>query len=186
MQEKDDPDQITLGSFLEANQRLITVIGVFSALTLFGSTIQPREFGQFLASLFLTLVLLVWLELWGRFPPQRGGWRLRWFENIMSLLVLVLVLYWVVVIHVWFRGLVTIVVFGGTMATISAIGGRYNLFNRLFNTVPNGRPGLRHAVGIALQLVVFALSLGVAQLIGLPVDNWLDSVSAHWLRLQTP
>jgi len=55
---------------------------VFTALTVFGSTMRPTEFGQFLSSLFLTLTLLIWFELWGRFPSKGGGWRLDWFENI--------------------------------------------------------------------------------------------------------
>lgn len=176
------PQGLPLGAFLEENQRLITLLGVFSALTLFAGTVRPVEFGRFLSSIFLTLVVLIWLELWSRFPSKAGGWRLSLFESILSLAVLAMVGYWIVVVHVWFRSLITLLVWGGAMAAISKVIKRYDLFNRVFRTVPQGRPKLRYAVGLLVQLVVLGVSLGIASLIGPPLDRAVDNLSAEWIQ----
>jgi len=168
----------TLADFIDENQRIITVLGVFTALTVFAGNLRPEEFGQLLSSLFLTLTLLIWLELWGRFPAQGTGWRLDWFENILAFTVLILVGYWVAIVHAHIHDLLTILIWGFTLAGVSKLVRHYGLFNRVFRTIPDGRRGLRYSVGIVLQLLVLALALGVAGLLGPPLDRLVD-------RLQT-
>lgn len=172
----------SLAAFIEENQRVITVLGVFTALTVFASNLRPVEFGQFLSSLFLTLTTLIWLELWGRFPSGGGSWRLSWFENMLSMTVLVLVGYWVVVVHTWVHDLITILVFGLTLGGLSQAMSRWNLFNRVFRSVPHERTKLRYGLGILIQVVVFAASFFVASVAGPPVDRFLDRISAEFSK----
>jgi hypothetical protein len=164
----------SLGTFLEENQRLITVLGVFSALAIFTSNLHPVGFGQFVSSLLLFLTLLIWFELWGRFPSKGGGWRLDWFEDILFMAILMLVAYWVGVVHVWFHDLLAALVFISTMGGLSRLIKRHDLFNRVFRTVPGGRKSLRYTLGVLLPVTVLAISIFLADKVGRPLDKFVD------------
>ena len=168
-----------LGDWLERNQRLVTVLGVFTALTVFSRGLGPPDFGQFLSTIFFSLTLLVWLELWARFPSSGGSWRLSWFENLLSFAVMTLAVYWVFSVHRWYHDLITMAVFMGTLSLVSGGIRRWNLFNRFFHTTPGKRRTLRYVVGIILIASAFALAVGAAGFIGPPVDRWIDQITAE-------
>lgn len=172
----------TLGDFLEENQRVITVLGVFTALTVFANNLRPAEFGQFLSFIFLAIALLIWFELWARFPAKASNWRLNWFENLLSLVVMVLVGYWIVAVHQWVHDLITMLVWGFSLAGISHFARKHDLFNRVFRTVPDGRRRLRYGIGLLLQVLVLALSLAVAGILGPPIDRFVDRASTELLQ----
>jgi hypothetical protein len=49
--------------------------------------------GVYLSFIFTALTLLAWFELLTKFPKQSGTSRLVWFENLLTIGVLGLVLY---------------------------------------------------------------------------------------------
>jgi len=94
MNETDKDKSPTLFDFIEENQRLITVLGVFTALTVFSSNLPLKPFGYVLSFMFMSLTVLLWLELWQKFPTKSGSWRLTVFENVLPFTVLAVIAYW--------------------------------------------------------------------------------------------
>lgn len=169
--------------FVEENQKLITVLGVFTALTMYSSNLPLKPFAYVLSFLFMTLTVLLWLELWGRYPPSQSNWTLTWFENILSLTLLVFIGYWLIAFRdIWDKFLVTLL-FGLILAPFSWLLKKYNVFNRLFRTQPGKLKPLRYLFGIAISLAALFLSLLLAHIIAPLFNRVLDN---FYHVMQTP
>lgn len=93
---KAPPQLPTLSSFFEDNVRLVSAFGILIAVSTFSGNLALRPFGIALSFLFLVAAILVWLELWRNFPAGRVHWVLFLFRIIISLITLVMILYWLV------------------------------------------------------------------------------------------
>lgn len=82
----------TLSELLENNQKLIEVIGVFTAISLFTGQLGIRFFAYIITFLFMTLVLVLCVELWTRIPSQSDSLKVMMFKDILTLAVLSLAL----------------------------------------------------------------------------------------------
>ncbi len=126
----------TISTFVEVNHKLITVLGVFTALTVFAANLPLRPFGNILSFMFLALAILVWLELWAKFPKGAVTWRLNWFENILSYAVMIIIAYWFLsfrdIWRIWLPFLIALLFLAG----FSMVMKRYDVFDRLFKTEP--------------------------------------------------
>lgn len=89
----DKPEKITLHTFLENNHKILSVLGVFTALTVFSRGLPLTGVGQILSLLFLTLTILLWLELMSRYPTPASA-RLSWFENLVTFAIMFTAIYW--------------------------------------------------------------------------------------------
>jgi hypothetical protein len=177
------PHQVTLAEFVEENQKLITVLGVFTALTIFSSNLSLKPFAHALSFMFMTLSVLLWLELWGKYPSSPGNWTLTWFENILFLTVLAFIAYWLIAFRDIWDKLLAILLFGLILAPFSWLLKKYNIFNRLFRTQPGKLRPLRYLFGIAIGLAVLYFSLQLAYVVASPVNRVLDS---FYQAMQTP
>ena len=169
-----------LYDYIEDNHRLISTLGVFTALTLFARQVQPGVFGNFLSALFLTLTLLVLFELSERFPPKMGTSRMYWFESVMSLSVLFLAAHWLLTVRSVFPWITFFLVFASISSLISVLMKRYDLFNRLFRAKAGQRKTLRYFLGIFLVIVSAAVAIAVGSVVATAVDPVLDNADA-WL-----
>lgn len=89
---------VTLTAFIKDNQPVITVIGVFTALTVFSQNIGSGRGAAFLAASFLTVSLLLWIELASVFPENRT-WRLSVFGSIMLYCAVYALFYWLILVE---------------------------------------------------------------------------------------
>lgn len=174
---KKPPDKPTLHSFIEDNHKLITVLGVFTALTMFAANLTLKPMGLFLSFLFMTLTLILWLELLGRFPSKGAGWRVDWFESILSLTVLVFLVYWLLDFRTIWKNVLIILVFGLVLQGVSAVMRRLNAFNRIFHAKPGEKSTLRYVVSLVLIVASVALAFGVAALVTPWINYWLDAIT---------
>jgi hypothetical protein len=62
------PKKLTLGEFVETNQRLLSVLGIFAALTVFGGNLPEPLIGQMLSFSCLSITILIAIEVWRRLP----------------------------------------------------------------------------------------------------------------------
>ena len=119
--------------------------------------------------IFLAMSLLIWVEVFSRFPDKGGSSRLQWFENLLSFAMLGMVVYWVFEFSIVFDQALVLVLFL-VIAQIflfcwSCATKRFDLFRRIFNAKPGERRRLRLAIGlfsIALFAVIaFALAVAI-------------------------
>jgi hypothetical protein len=98
MEAKPNPEEKnipSLSQFLEDNQKLISVLGVFNAITVFSLSLPYKKMSLMLSFAFLSITIIIWIELWAKFPRDtRVTTRLSIFENILSYSLLLLVVYW--------------------------------------------------------------------------------------------
>lgn len=171
------PDKPTLSSFIEDNHKLITVLGVFTALTVFASSLTLKPMGLVLSFLFMTLAAIVWLELCARFPSKSGTWRLTWFENILSFTVLAFIAYWLLDFRTIWKNLLLVLVGGLILAVVSATMKRFGLFNRLFRAQPGKKRVLRYVIWLLLVSATIFLSFWLAGLVTPSINRALDVIT---------
>jgi len=176
------PTPPTLFQYIEENHKLITTLGVFTALTLFSRQIANGTFANLLSVLSLTLSLIIWLELSGRFPSKMGTARLYWFESVLGFTVMTLTVYWFLSTRSVFPWLTLVLTFIGTSYLLSAIAKRHDLFNRLFKAHPGQRKGLRYVLGIILLALMVAISILAASLVAMYLDPLLGTPT-DWLSV---
>lgn len=174
--ENDNPQKpLSIAEFINENHKHISVIGIFTAVTLFATNIKILYFATALSFLFLTLTLFLWVELIGKFPSKGSG-MLGWFEAILAVSILVIVGYWFVEYrNVW--SLILPYVFQLIIVGIvSAIIKKTDFFNKLFNAKPGGKKLLRYLLYFAIILISAYLGIILGNLITKPTVSFLESL----------
>lgn len=92
-EEPEKPTKVSLRTFVEYNHKLLSVLGVFTALSVFARGLPLSGMGQILSFFFLTLTILLWFELMSQYPTP-ASMRLMWFENFVTFAVLFTAGYW--------------------------------------------------------------------------------------------
>lgn len=91
-EEKKKREQSLVG-FIEANEKLLTALGVLIALMLFAKE-ENKLLGSLISFFFLSAAMLVYVELFLRF--EKGSWRLEFFQNFLFLALAALTFRWLV------------------------------------------------------------------------------------------
>lgn len=172
-------DKVTLYSFMEENHKVITVIGVFTALTVFTANLTLRPMALILSFLFMTLTIILWLELLGRFPSKGGGWRMYWFENILSFAAFSLLAYWLLAFRAIWKTMLVVLVFGLVLHSLSAAMKRFNVFNRIFHAMPGRKRSLRYVVWLVIMIVSGVVAFGIGALLTPWINRWLDVITKN-------
>ena len=168
----------TLAEFIEDNHKLITVLGVFTALTVFSSTLELRAFGYVLSFLFMTLTVFVWLELWSRLPGGRTTWRLVWFQYIFTFTLLALLGYWLLFYRTIWHTYLIYSISALLLAGILSVVWRHKVFDRIFGAKSRRRRLLQTIVGMLLVLLVLVVVVYLAGALAEPMNRVLDALRA--------
>lgn len=162
-------DQVTLAQFIEANHKLLSTLGIFTALSVFSGNLGLRSLGYILSFLFLSGTILLWFELLMRFPAVSATWRLVWFENVLSFAAIALVGYWLLEFQtIWRAGLIFLVTAVIALLLAALLSGgmkRFSVFNRLFRTAPGSGVTLRNVTYSVFVGVVLLVSYGLSRLL---------------------
>ena len=167
----------TLSGFIDENQRLISVLGVFTAICVFVGQLPIQWFAYMLSFAFTLLTVILWLELWSKFPSGSGDWKITTFENILALAVLALLTYVLVDFRrLWKSSYLMLLIFTIILGGFSGVMKRFDLFNRLFRCRPGERRWLRHLMGVTVLVVVTGASIALANWIAPPLNSVLDAM----------
>jgi hypothetical protein len=186
-------DKITLTKFIEDNQKLISILGVFTALTVFTANLSVRALGYVLSFIFLSLTLIIWIELLEKFPRGDANWRLKLFEILLSYSFLGIIIYWLLAYpDIWNSfmfmplGIILASIF---ISLLTAPIKKYNLFNRFFKTKPGKLKIVRYALFLSIISVVLAISFKISFAIAPPINEMLDTVRdkvINWIPKSSP
>ena len=169
----------SLSKFVDDNEKLINVLGIFTAITMFVSELRLQAFGYALSFMFMTLTVILWLELWGKFPSEAGDWKITWFENILSVTVLALLIYWVIDFRDIWHDFLFILIFGVLSAILSIVMKKLNFFNRLLHSQTGRHCRLRYLFGILLIVIIVGISFFVAQWVSPSINEFLDMLNQN-------
>gem|GEM_PF-1947770 len=173
----ETPRTVSLSQFVEQNEKLFGVLGVFTAVSVFVGQLRLHWFAYGLSFVFTLLVLILWIELWGKFPSGSGGWKITAFENLLSLAVIGLVAYLFIDYRdIWHQYLfvpIFLLIYSVIVGVVSWVTKKYDVFDRLFRTVPRAKAFLRFMV---IGTTGFYVSNRLAVLITPAVNRVLDTL----------
>jgi hypothetical protein len=93
--EKQPQSYGTLAEFIGANQKILSTLAIFVALSAFANNLPDKDVAKFLSFLLLTLALLIWAEIIANFRRASDQWRLYWFWEILTLAMFTFIYAWV-------------------------------------------------------------------------------------------
>jgi len=171
--DSDTTELNTLVSFVDEKKNLISVVGIFAALTIFAKGVMIGSPGEFVSFLFLTSFVLLWLELWSSFPSGPSSTRLALFENSIIATGIVIIWYWAARLKEYSPEslvfIISISIASPIIAFLSKKIKKYNFFNNIFNAKKNEKTFLRFVVGLFIFLAVF-----------IPIESGIDYMYSHY------
>lgn len=169
----------TLSGFVEQNEKLIGVLGVFTAVSIFTGQLRLHWFAYGLSFVFMLLVVILWIELWSKFPYGSGDWKIAAFEDLLFLAVIGLVAYVLIDYRdIWDQYLAFAIVYlvlSLIMGSALWIVKKYGMFNRLFRAVPRGKTVLAYLIAMAIFGMSLYASFRLAVLIAPAANRVLDA-----------
>lgn len=166
----------TLEKYINANHKLLGSLGVFIALTVFFSNIEIKLFAGILSLVSLSCSLIIWLELWGKFPNKEGSGKLMWFENILSIGILTFFVFWMYKISRFYPAALGFIIGFIILWFISIFIKRWNIFDILFRTTAGEKKSLRYFVGWSILFIVYLLSMFIGGYIAPFIDSKFDDL----------
>jgi len=176
---------MTLGEYIDDNDKLLQVLGVFVALTVFSAALSHQPvFNLLLTGFFFTCTILIGLEARARLPKRRArSDRLRLFAYCFEYALALLVSYGVVWYHPLYRAVAGVVlafvVFIGTFTALFELGPVARFLRHLVDPPQHHGPMLRRSIQAAAMVLLLA-PLALLILLLAPVtptlNAWLDGL----------
>ena len=171
----------TLSGFVEQNEKLFGVLGVFTAVSIFAGQLTLHWFAYVLSFVFTLLVVILWIELLSKFPSGSGDWRIAAFEELLSLAVIGLVVYVLVDYRQYLAYAIVLLILSLIMGGVSWIIEKRGVFNRVFRAVPRGKTVLAYLIAIAIVwtalYVSFRLTVLIAPAANRVLNAWYKALS---------
>ena len=169
--------KVSLLVFLEANHKILSVFGVFIALSVFTKNYLEGYIAIIASFNFLTIVILIWLEFLGRFPSKADSTTISLgiFETLFSYTVVIFFIAWFIDLNELFPkaykpiAFILILVFMTVM--LSRLIKRFDVFDRLFDRKLGERKRQRFLLYFLVLLITFYASLNVWNIIEAPLDE---------------
>jgi len=158
----DGEPRVTLRGWIDDNHRLLSALGILVFLSIFASTLRPRELALWLGSVLLGMSVLVVLELWAVFPRRRAASQLQWFGLGILVALFLLALHLLSRHHGVPRSAVFMLVWAALLSVAVVLINRAGAKRR-------GGEGIRLALIIAAALGLLCLSAYLERLVVPPV-----------------
>lgn len=164
---------ISLSDFIENNHKLISSLGIFTALTAFSMNITNKYFKFGLSFLSLTLSVMLFIELIGQFP-KKGASLLGWFETVLTFTFLGYVCYWIIDYYTFWKLFLIYLIQLFIVGTVSFIIKKFDLFNKLFKTNSGQKKNLRYLLFFLVILFSSYIGLYLGRLISPKIKEILS------------
>ena len=187
-QKKDSTKQKTsLKDFVDQNSKLISILGVFSALTVFVQEIVKKPigelFGYVLSFLFLSLSIIILFELMSKAKVKSPSARLRFFKYILQLAIVGILFYWLLSYRTIWRVVMPFVVYGIILWLFSFIIMNFKVLKKLDNTNSIKLRILKIIIGLGiLYIVIFVIPNFITPIAEI-INNGLDEMKDGLERL---
>ena len=175
-------EKVSLLVFLEANHKILSVLGVFIALSVFTKNYLEGYFAIIASFNFLTIVILIWLEFLGRFPSKASSTTisLGLFEALFSYTVIIFFIVWFIDLNEFipkaYKAITFILILVFMTVMLSSLIKRFDVFDRLFDRKLGERRRQRFLLYFLVLLMTFYFSLNVWNIIEAPLDEIFASI----------
>ncbi len=175
--------KITLTEFINDKHKLLTIFGVFIALTVFSGNIEVKVLGHFQSFIFLFGAFLILIEIWVPKPSRSMTWRLSLFyhyilgSGIVAMGVYCLLGFPKIWHHIvtYFLSILMCYIVG---KVIISIEGKLKFFNPVFSWIAKHkkRRVLIRLHNLIIFFLVFPPCYYLAQYISRPINKPVDSM----------
>lgn len=176
----------TLKDFLIKNKDMLNILWVFFAIASFSTILPLNKITFWLSFIFTALTIIVWLEIRGNFPSWKANWRLIVFEWLITFGTFLLFIYWLTSYRKAWKMLLSSILFlilGISISFIvSYIFKRNDVFNGLFHSKPNKDNWLRYLFWITIVILIFYLSILLAEFIASWIVSFFDNINSDILH----
>lgn len=176
---QSDSQSSALADFIEKNKGLISVLGVFAALTLFARGLPIAPLGLMLSLLFMTLATLVAFELFGRFPDAASGLRVNLFRTALLMAVLLLIVYLFLDYREVWHSWLAIPLVGVLLTAILWVVGRLGLLPAALKRRYGSSAGVS-VLSLCVVVAALAVATVLAGLLSGPLNHLLDAIAARF------
>lgn len=174
--------KVSLTIFIEENHKLLTVLGVFTALTVFSLSLSLKIIGYFLSFAFFTISLIIWFELWSKFP-KNGSFKLSCLENILSLTIFVLIFYWLVEYRTIWHEFLFVLFFMIIFAIFTYVMRKIKFFDKTLNAQEGKLKWLRYVFGVIVIAICGVFSFWLSSIVSPPMNSLLDELRAFIIKV---
>lgn len=165
-----DKNGQSLESFIQGNNKLLSALGVFSALIVFSKDIEQSHIllSPFLLSILLAGLILVWLEIWQKLSGPLS-FRLFLFRYVLLWGGALITLYWILESHYFVDVLIVIfsipIVFATILNTVIPIIRQFPFTRKLFQIDQKKKTWAQKIFRGINYFIIFILSTYAAAII---------------------
>lgn len=174
---------LTLSSFIEQNDKLLSALAVFSGLVAFSKEFTPQWLGASIAFFFLGGLVLVAWELRGKFP-QQVTWSLFLFRYVILWGMGGIIIYWLYTyrifwdITLWIP--LTIIIYLLVSSTLLEIVLAFRFTRMIFGFGVEKRNRWQQLALLAAVVVIGAYSLASGVSLSVGTNVMLDLAKQIW------
>jgi len=184
--EENEIKKNTLFDFIEQNHKIISVLGVFIALTVFTANLSFQAIGYALSFLFMAITIIVWMELLERFPKGESTWRFKTFENLLNYSFFGIIFYWLISYREIWKNIMfiplTIILAAMLTSLLTLPIKKYDLFDRVFRTKPGKLKVIRYILFLLILFIVLHISFWIAFIISPPINYFFDQLHNEMIK----
>ncbi len=159
----------TLKDFIEENHKLISVLGIMVAITTFSYNLPLKSAGYILSFIFLSISLVLWIELIKNFPKDPKG-NLAYFSILINWAIMGVLGYWVLAYRLMFQTVSFLICFIAILFAMSKI--IPPLLEKVWG-INDGKNRIRKKVIGFIYLIVFSIITYYLTRIVSPYVNYL-------------
>lgn len=174
----------SLASFVESNHKLISALGIFTALTVFATSISLRAVAYSFSFLLLAATFLLWVELWSKFPDRsKSSLRLSLFQDITALVVLIVAVHWIISFRVFWRYFIVLPLGFAIFALLLVILSRTKPITKIVDKAIGIKGFGGFIIANVLYVLLFASSFYLAILMAEPLNSVIDQINTLLLLI---
>lgn len=172
---------MTLKEYIDGNDKLLTILGVFAALTVYFSSLEIKLLATILSLTSLTCTLLIWFELWTTFPSKGGEWKIIAFENVLSVGNFALIFYWLYAVDQFYPLALSYVIGFIIMWPLSWGIKKFDLFKRILGYKQGDGKGMRAVFAWVIVGLVFIGSMLLGEHLSPYLSKFLNEMKVESL-----
>jgi len=178
----DEVAKTTLFDFIEINHKIISSLGVFTALTIFSMSLQLAYIGNLLTILFLMLTILLWFEIVWRLPWGDSSITLSCFKYGIRLVFPLLLLYHLVEFRYFWKSYLIIPIWASLLAVFSGLLKKYGFFTWVHTESTTWKHNLKILLGAVIFFIFLWPATKLSVYLAFKINAELDKTYTYYLE----
>lgn len=161
----------TLTEFIDEYHKLILILGVFIALTVFSFNIDIKLFSSILSFLSFSCVVILGIEIHSKLKGDIEPSTLYWFREVINILLIIFIIYWIVKWQILFRTSAPLIILL-VVYSLSFIYKKFNISNKLYK---NKSIKAKKIIKLTFFIGILVFSFTIAIILAIHIDPFINA-----------